>query len=52
MSISSLDVRVILSVNLLGDTMNAVIGHDGHTLIDLLIGGAIIVYLVSKAKRF
>jgi len=41
-----------ISVNLLGDTMNAVIGHDWRTLIGLPIGGAMIVYLVSRRRVF
>jgi hypothetical protein len=43
---------VILSVNLLGDTANAVIGHDWRTLIGLPIGGAMIIYLVSRRRIF
>jgi hypothetical protein len=43
---------VILSINLLGDTMNAVITHDWRTLIGLPIGGAMILYLVSKRRAF
>lgn len=43
---------VILSINLLGDTMNAVITHDWRTLIGLPIGGAMIMYLVSKRRAF
>src|SRR5215469_6315312 len=34
-----------LSVNLFGDTLNAVICHDWRTLVGLPIGGAIIAYL-------
>jgi len=41
-----------ISVNLVGDTMNAVIGHDWRTLIGLPIGGAAIIYLVSKRRVF
>jgi len=43
---------VILSVNLLGDSMNAVIEHDWRTLIGLPVGGAMIIYLVSKRRVF
>src|SRR5215813_13009167 len=40
------------AVLLMGDTMNAVIGHDWHTLIGLPIGGAMIAYLVSRRRVF
>jgi hypothetical protein len=43
---------VILSVNLLGDIMNASIGHDWRTLIGLPISGAMIIYLVSRRQVF
>lgn len=42
----------ILSINLAGDTANAVIAHDWHTLVGLPIGGAMIVYLLSKRNAF
>ena len=43
---------VVLSINLLGDTMNAFIAHDWRTLIGLPIGGAMIIYLVSRRTPF
>lgn len=42
----------ILSINLAGDTANTVIKHDWHTLVGLPIGGAMIVYLLSKRNAF
>lgn len=41
----------VLAVNLLGDTINAIARHDFRTLIGLPIGGAIILYLMSKRMR-
>jgi hypothetical protein len=41
----------VLIVNLLGDTLNAIVRHDLHTLIGLPIGGALILYLTSKRVR-
>lgn len=41
-----------LSVNLLGDSMNALIAHDWRTLSGLPIGGAVIIYLVSRRQVF
>src|SRR5437868_13588451 len=41
---------VILSVNLLGDTMNALIGRNWRTLIGLPVGGAMILYLMSQRR--
>ena len=43
---------VILSINLLGDTMNALIANDWRTLIGLPIGGAMLVYLLKKRRVF
>lgn len=43
---------VILSVNLAGDIINALVAHDWRTLIGLPIGGAMIVYLISKRLTF
>ena len=40
----------ILAVNLVGDSVNAVVRHDPRTLIGLLIGGAMMAYL-WKADR-
>ena len=42
----------VLTVNLLGDTINALVRHDYRTLIGLPIGGALILYLVSKRNLF
>ena len=36
---------VILSLNIFGDLLNAVIRHDYHALIGLPVGGAMIFYL-------
>ena len=36
---------VILSINIVGDLLNAVLRHDYRALIGLPIGGAMIVYL-------
>lgn len=38
----------ILVVNLIGDTLNAILRHDPRTLIGLPIGGLMILYLVKK----
>jgi hypothetical protein len=42
----------ILTINLAGDTANAVIAHDWRTLIGLPVGGAMIVYLLTKRSAF
>jgi hypothetical protein len=42
---------VVLAINLLGDTINAVARHDPRTLIGIPIGGALILYLMSKRVR-
>ncbi len=42
----------ILSINLAGDLTNAVVTHDWRTLIGLPIGGAMIVYLLTKRSAF
>jgi uncharacterized membrane protein (DUF2068 family) len=42
----------ILSVNLLGDTLNFIFLHDWRTLIGLPIGGAMIAYLISGRDQF
>jgi hypothetical protein len=47
-----LTALVILSINLVGDTLNAWIAHDWRTLIGLPIGGAMIAYLVMKRSVF
>lgn len=41
----------ILAVNLLGDTLNAMVRHDLRTLIGIPIGGALILYLTSRRVR-
>jgi uncharacterized membrane protein (UPF0136 family) len=40
----------ILIVNLIGDTLNAILRHDPRTLIGLPIGGLMIWYLVRKKR--
>jgi hypothetical protein len=37
----------ILAINLIGDTVNAVVRHDARTLIGIPIGGAMMVYLLK-----
>lgn len=41
----------ILTVNLIGDTLNALLRHDPITLIGLPIGGLMIWYLIRKGDR-
>jgi hypothetical protein len=41
----------VLAVNLIGDSLNALLRHDPKTLIGLPIGGLMIVYLLSKKFR-
>ena len=38
----------ILSINLVGDLMNALLAHDWRTLIGLPIGGAMLLYLIRR----
>jgi triacylglycerol esterase/lipase EstA (alpha/beta hydrolase family) len=38
----------ILTVNLIGDTLNAILRHDPRTLIGLPVGGLMIWYLLKK----
>ena len=40
----------ILTVNLIGDTLTAILRHDPITLIGLPIGGLMIWYLVRKGR--
>jgi hypothetical protein len=40
----------VLTVNLIGDTLNAIIRHDLRTLIGLPIGGLMIWYLLRKGR--
>lgn len=42
----------ILSINLAGDTTNALLGHDRRTLIGLPIGLAVTVYLLTRRRIF
>ncbi|MEP6993336.1 MAG: hypothetical protein ABI968_02355 [Acidobacteriota bacterium] len=41
---------VVLSVNLLGDTANAVLGRDPRSLIGVPVAGLLIAYLIRNAK--
>lgn len=41
----------ILVVNLIGDSLNALLRHDPRTLIGLPIGGLMIWYLVKQGRR-
>ncbi len=41
----------ILAVNLIGDSLNALLRHDPRTLIGLPIGGLMIWYLVKQRRR-
>ena len=38
----------VLAVNLIGDSLNALLRHDLKTLVGLPIGGLMIVYLLTK----
>jgi hypothetical protein len=40
----------VLTVNLIGDSLNALLRHDPRTLIGLPIGGLMIWYLVKKRR--
>lgn len=40
----------ILGVNLVGDTVNAIVEHDWRTLIGLPIGAAMILYLLAQQR--
>jgi len=40
----------VLAVNLVGDSLNALLWHDLRTLIGLPIGGLMILYLVTKRR--
>jgi hypothetical protein len=40
----------VLTVNLFGDSLNALLRHDPRTLIGLPIGGLMILYLVRKGR--
>jgi uncharacterized membrane protein (DUF2068 family) len=41
----------LLSVNLIGDTLNALLRQDWRTMIGLPIGGAMLVYLWSRTAQ-
>jgi hypothetical protein len=41
----------ILVVNLIGDSLNALLRHDPRTLIGLPVGGLMIWYLVKQRRR-
>ncbi|HET8762656.1 MAG TPA: hypothetical protein VFM12_04530 [Gemmatimonadales bacterium] len=41
----------LLTLNLIGDTLNAILRHDPRTLIGLPIAGALIIYLLSSGVR-
>ena len=47
-----LTALAILTVNLAGDTANALLAHDWHTLIGLPIAGLMIVYLFRTRSLF
>jgi hypothetical protein len=40
----------VLTVNLVGDSLNALLRHDARTLIGLPIGGVMILYLVMSGR--
>ena len=40
----------VLTVNLVGDSLNALLRNDARTLIGLPIGGLMILYLVKKKR--
>lgn len=40
----------VLTVNLIGDSLNALLRHDPRTLIGLPIGGLMIFYLLKKKR--
>jgi uncharacterized membrane protein (UPF0136 family) len=40
----------VLTINLFGDSLNALLRHDPRTLIGLPIGGLMIFYLVKKQR--
>jgi hypothetical protein len=42
---------LVLSVNLIGDTVSAVLRHDPRTLLGLPIGGAMIWFLAVRVPR-
>jgi hypothetical protein len=38
----------VLTVNLVGDSLNALLRHDLRTLIGLPVGGLLILYLLKR----
>jgi uncharacterized membrane protein (UPF0136 family) len=40
----------VLAVNLVGDSLNALLRHDPRTLVGLPIGGLMILYLLKKRR--
>jgi H+/Cl- antiporter ClcA len=40
----------VLTVNLVGDSLNALLRHDPRTLIGLPIGGLMILYLLKRSR--
>ena len=40
----------VLAINLVGDSLNALLRHDPRTLIGLPIGGLMILYLMTKRR--
>ena len=40
----------VLTVNLVGDSLNALLRHDPRTLVGLPIGGLMILYLLKKRR--
>ncbi|HJX25781.1 MAG TPA: hypothetical protein VJ252_06470 [Chthoniobacterales bacterium] len=40
----------VLAVNLVGDSLNALLRHDPKTLIGLPIGGLMIIYLLERRR--
>jgi apolipoprotein N-acyltransferase len=41
----------ILTINLIGDSLNALLRHDPRTLIGLPIGGLMILYLMKRGRQ-
>ena len=41
----------VLSLNLIGDSLNALLRHDARTLIGLPIGGLMILYLMKRGRQ-
>ena len=43
---------IVLAVNIVGDTTNALVGKDPRTAIGIPIGGAMMAYLWSRRRFF